>query len=91
VGPETMPTDLAPAQGEAAAVVEISPLVSRPAPAELWVHTTGRTVADATENALYELGVTEAEAEIEVVAEESPWGHAWVEIRARIRGAEDCA
>jgi hypothetical protein len=77
--------------GEAAALARISPFVSRLAPAEPWVHTTGRTVAEATDAALAQLGVTEAGAEIEVVAKGSPWRPARVEIRARIRSAEDCA
>src|ERR1700722_6189604 len=56
-----------------------------------WVETTGRTVQEATEHALDQLGVDEADAEV-VVLEESRsgflgLGRADARIRARVRPA----
>ncbi len=79
------PTDADRAQAEASARAQISQLVSGLAPVELWVHTNGRTVEEATEAALDQLGVDEADAEIEVLAHGSRWLPGKVQIRARVR------
>jgi SWI/SNF-related matrix-associated actin-dependent regulator 1 of chromatin subfamily A len=76
------------AEDEAAARAEIAQLVSRLAPVELWVHTTGRTLAEARAAALEQLGVDEAQAEIEVLSDRSRWLPGRIQIRARVRVGE---
>lgn len=73
---------------EAAARAEIAQLVSRLAPVELWVHTTGRTLDEARDAALEQLGVDGAQAEIEVLSNRSRWLPGRIHIRARVRVAE---
>lgn len=75
-------------QQEAEARTRISEVISRLTPVELWVHTTGRTVAEATEAALEQLGVDEAQAEVEVLTRGSRWLPGRVQIRARVRAAQ---
>ena len=70
-------------QAGAVAEAELHELVSRLAP--VWAEAKGRTVAEAVATVLGQLGVTEDEAEIEVISEGSRWGHRGVRIRARIR------
>jgi spoIIIJ-associated protein len=50
-----------------------------------WVETTGRTVEDAKEAALDELGVDEADAEFEVVAEAQTGLFGRLRSEARVR------
>jgi hypothetical protein len=76
------------AEEEAAALAQIAQLVSHLAPVELWVHTTGRTVEEATAHALEQLGVGAAEAEVEVLSRGSRWHPGRVQIRARVRVTE---
>jgi hypothetical protein len=82
----------APAQADDVGLAKVSPLASRPAQIEPWVQATGRTVAEATESALAQLGVGETDAEIEVLSRGSRWIPGRVQVRARIRPAEgSCA
>ncbi len=50
-----------------------------------WVETTGRTIAEATADALAELGVTERDAEIVVLSEARPGLFGRVRSEARVR------
>jgi hypothetical protein len=59
--------------------------VSRTGPPRLWVHATGRTLTEATQTVLDQLGVNEDSAEIEVLAHSSRWLPGGVHIRARVR------
>lgn len=77
-----------PTNDEAAARAEIAHLVSRFEPVELWVHATGRTLAEASVAALEQLGVDESEAEFEVLSDRSRWIHGRVQLRARVRSEE---
>ena len=76
-------------EDEAAARAEIAQLVARFAPVELWVHTTGRTLAEARAAALEQLGVDEGRAEIEVLFNRARWLPGRTQIRARVRIDED--
>ncbi len=73
------------ANEEAEARAKIAEVMSRIDPIDVWVHATGRTVAEAREEALGHLGVSEAEAEFEVIAQPSRWLPGRVQIRARVR------
>ena len=79
---------LSPDEAEAAARAEIAQLVSRLEPVELWVQVIGRTLEEARQSALEQLGVDAADAEIEVLAKGSRWLPGGVRIRARIRVTE---
>jgi hypothetical protein len=81
--PSAVGPDLPPTQSRAVAQADLTELVSRLAP--VWAEAKGRTVAEAVATVLGQLGVTEDEAEIEVISEGSRWGHRGVRIRARIR------
>jgi len=72
-------------EDEATARAQIAQLVSGFAPVELWVHTAGRTLAEARTSALEQLGVDEDQAEIEVLANRGRWLPGRVQIRARVR------
>jgi SWI/SNF-related matrix-associated actin-dependent regulator 1 of chromatin subfamily A len=76
------------AQGEDAARAEIAQLLSRLQPVALWVNGFGRSVADAREHALAQLGVDASEAEVEVLSNGPRWLPGRVRVRARIRAAE---
>ena len=73
------------ADSEAAARAEIAQLVSHLAPVEVWVQATGRTLAEAREAVLVQLGVNEADAEIEVLSRGSRWLPGVARVRARVR------
>jgi transposase-like protein len=75
------------ADAEALARAEIAQLVSRLKPVEVWVQMIGRTVAEAREAVLEQLGVDEADAEIEVLDNGSRWLPGRARVRARIRRA----
>ena len=69
---------------EAEARAEIAQLVSRLTPVEVWVHMAGRTVAEARKAALDELGVNEADAEIQVLSKGSLLLPHGARVRARV-------
>lgn len=81
------PPTLDRSDAEARARAKIAEMVSRMAPVELWVHAMGRTLAEARQEALDQLGVDEDQAEIEVLAQGSRWIPGRVQIRARVRVA----
>ncbi|MDQ1515844.1 MAG: Transposase, partial [Actinomycetota bacterium] len=78
------------AEAEAAARAEIALMVARLVPVEVWVQMVGRTVAEARDAVLEQLGVDEAEAEIEVVSKGSRLLPGRARVRARLRLADAC-
>jgi DNA invertase Pin-like site-specific DNA recombinase len=76
-------------KGEAAARAEIAALVSRLKPVEVWVQGCGRTLAEARQAALDQLGVPETDAEFEVLDKGSRWLPGRVRIQARIRAVKN--
>ncbi|MEW6471672.1 MAG: Jag N-terminal domain-containing protein [Actinomycetota bacterium] len=75
-------------EDEAAARAEIAALLRRLEPVEVWVQAIGRTLAEARQAALDQLGVDESEAEFEVLEKGSRWLPGRVRVRARIRVPE---